>query len=236
MIPKVVHVTWKTKDILNSSCFIIENGLRQIQSLNLDWTINVYDDHEVDTYLKENLSYNDYKLIENVHIVEKSDLWRLFKIYIEGGMYVDIDRLCNKSMSSIIDATTKWVLPTYRDFDFSHDIMISAPSNPVYQHTIDLYLERRRHGETNVYFLGPQTYMHSITQSFFGKMINSDPGQKTFDWIRQEIGKFGFVKLYKETGPYDTVLYSGDKVEFDFEKMKRQLYQDHGIKHWTGEW
>lgn len=236
MIPKLVHVTWKTKDIINSPSFIIENGIRKLIKLNPDWKVNIYDDGEIDQYLKESLDQNDYKLIENKHIVQKSDLWRLFKIYNEGGMYMDIDRLCNKNLSFLIDPNIKWVLPTCRDFDFSHDIMISAPSNPVYMQAVDLYLQRLRQGNASVYFLGPQTYMHAITMSFFGEMINSDPGKEAFDKMRAEIQRFNFIKLFTEDIPYDTLLYSGSKDQFDYDAMKKKLYQDNGIKHWTGEW
>ena len=100
MIPKIVHLTWKTKDILDSDSPIIVNGARKLVDMNPDWKVTVYDDNEVNSYLKDVLDASDYKLIQDKHIVQKSDIWRLFKIYLEGGMYMDIDRLCNKSLSS----------------------------------------------------------------------------------------------------------------------------------------
>src|SRR6056300_1250593 len=116
MIPKIVHVTWKTKDILQSNSSLIQNGLKKLVELNPDWEVRVYDDSDIDTYLQQNLSA-DYDLIKDDHIVAKSDLWRLLKIYLEGGLYIDVDRLCNVKLSSIIDKETSWVLPTYKDSD-----------------------------------------------------------------------------------------------------------------------
>lgn len=236
MIPKIVHTTWKNKDILNSESFIIKNGLQNFIKLNSEWKVTVYDDSEVDDYLRGILDNSDYSLIENKHIVEKSDLWRLFKIYFEGGMYMDVDRLCNKSLSDIIDEETRWVLPTCRDYDFSHDIMISAPENPAYYNIINLYLTRIRQGYTSTYFLGPQTYMHGITSTLFGKIINTAPGEEIFNWMVEEIKKIPFIKLIQEDPPYNTILFEGNPSEFNHEDMKRQLYKDTGIKHWTGEW
>jgi len=234
MIPKIVHVTWKTRDIVNSSSPIIKYGLRNLIDLNPDWKVHIYEDNEIDEYLKNILDSNDYKLIQDKHIVQKSDIWRLFKMYTEGGMYMDLDRLCNKKI--VLPEHIKWVLPTCREYDFSHDLMISEPGNPVYAKTIELYLHRRREGFTNVYFLGSQTYMHSITSTIFGKVVNTNPGEDTFKWMREEIEKIPFIMTVREDPPYNTFLYEGNKEDFDHEAMKRSLYSDTGIKHWTGEW
>ena len=236
MIPKIVHLTWKTKDIIDSHSPMIVNGVRRLIDMNPDWQVTVYEDEEVDSYLRDKLESSDYNLIKDAHIVAKSDLWRLFKIYLEGGMYMDIDRLCNKSLSSFITDDIRWVLPTCRDFDFSHDVMISAPHNPVYLETIKLYLQRRQEGNTNVYFLGSQTYMHAITHTLFGKVINTDPGIEVFKSMRQEIEKIPFIKIFREDPPNETILFDGSKETFDHEVLKRSLYNDTGIKHWTGEW
>jgi mannosyltransferase OCH1-like enzyme len=236
MIPKIVHLTWKTKDIIDSHSPMIVNGVRRLIDMNPDWQVTVYDDNEIDSYLREWLDANDYRLIQDTHIVAKSDIWRLYKIYLEGGMYVDIDRLCNKSLSSFITDDVRWVLPTCRDYDFSHDVMISEPGNPVFFEAIKLYFQRRQEGNTNVYFLGSQTYMHAITHTLFGKVINTDPGIEVFKSMRQEIERIPFIKMFREDPPNETILFDGSKETFDHEALKRSLYNDTGIKHWTGEW
>jgi hypothetical protein len=215
---------------------MILNGVRKLIDLNPDWQVTVYDDNEIDSYLRSVLDASDYRMIQDAHIVVKSDIWRLFKLYCEGGMYMDIDRLCNKSLSSFITDDVRWVLPTCRDYDFSHDVMISEPGNPVYFETIKLYLQRRREGHTNVYFLGPQTYMHSITTTVLGTLINTDPGIEVFEWMRGEFSKTPYIKMFREDPPYNTLLFEGSSDIFNHEAMKRTLYNDTGIKHWTGEW
>lgn len=235
-IPKVIHLTWKDKNVLNNDSPLIVNGVRKLIKLNPDWKVTVYEDKEIDDYLKNILDFSDYNLIKNKHIVEKSDLWRLFKIYQEGGMYVDIDRLCNKKLDYLLEDGVKWILPTCKEYDFSHDIMMSSPGNPVYLETIKLYLQRRREGHNKVYFLGAQTYMHAITKVILGEMIDTNPGIEKFKWIKNQIEKIPFIKLYREDPPHNTILYTAKRKKFDHEQMKRQLYKDTGIKHWTGAW
>ena len=91
-------------------------------------------------------------------------------------MYVDIDRFVNTPLDELVDEGTKWVVPTCRDYDFSHDFMMTAPQNPVYSTAAQLYLQRLQEGHNSIYFLGPQTYMHAITLVLTGEMINTDPG------------------------------------------------------------
>jgi len=237
MIPKIVHLSWKTKDIFSSNSPLIINGIVKLKEMNPDWMITVYTDQEIDDYLKRYLEPTDYNLIKDVHIVGKSDLWRLLKIYNEGGLYMDIDRLYNISLSDIITSDTiKWVLPTYLDIDFSHDIMLSAPGNPAFLGAAQLHLERRKAGETNIYYLGPQTYMHAVTFSLMGKVINTNPGKEVFEELRSKITETDFIKTYRETSPLDTMVYKDDGIIKNHEDMKRALYKENKLKHWTGEW
>jgi hypothetical protein len=234
MIPKIVHVTWKTKEVLRSNSPLIQNGLKKLVELNPDWEVRVYDDSDIETYLQQNLSA-DYDLIRDDHIVAKSDLWRLIKIYLEGGLYIDVDRLCNVKLSTIVDKETKWVLPTYKDSDFSQDFMMSAPNNPAFSDAAGLNMWRRRQGHRNVYYLGPQTYMNAISYSIFGKMADTNPGVEFFDEFRELVGRTPFLKTYREDPPYNTILYQ-DGVHDGHENMKRELYKEFCMKHWTGEW
>ena len=237
MIPKIVHLSWKTKDIFSSNSPLIINGVVKLREMNPDWKITVYTDQEIDNYLKHYLEPTDYNLIKDVHVVGKSDLWRLLKIYNEGGLYMDIDRLYNISLSDIITSDTiKWVLPTYQDIDFSHDIMLSAPGNPAFLGAAQLHLERRKAGETNIYYLGPQTYMHAVTYSLMGKVINTNPGKEVFEELRSKIVESNFIKTYRETSPLDTIVYRDDGIIKNHEDMKRALYKEYELKHWTGEW
>ena len=235
MIPKLVHLSWKTKDILEDNHPLITNGVGRLQQMNPDWKFVVSDDDDIEQYLKNNLTSKGYELVRNVHIVQKSDLWRLFKIYNEGGLYIDIDRLCNVKLNDIFTDEIKWILPTCRDYDFSQDIMMSAPSNPIFAKTIDLFMQRKMEGCENTYFLGSQTYMHAITMMLCGQLINTNPGIEVMNDIRQKISELSFIKIYREDPPNDTLVYQGNEID-NWENTKRDFYAKSKIKHWTGEW
>ena len=236
MIPKKVHLSWKTKDLLDSESPLITEGVKKLIELNPNWEVTIYDDAEVDAYLQDKLEPQLYALIADKHIVQKTDLWRLIKLYIEGGLYMDIDRFVNTPLDDLVDEDTKWVVPTCRDYDFSHDFMMTAPQNPAYQVAANLYLERLKQGHNSIYFLGPQTYMHAITMVLMGEMINTDPGIEVFEKIREKMEASGFIKTYREDPPYDTIIYRNGTLGLNWEQEKRAFYAESGLKHWSGEW
>jgi mannosyltransferase OCH1-like enzyme len=230
----LIHVSWKTKDILKSKNKIVQNGLKNIISMNPDWDVTIYNDNDINHFLRKNLSSNQYQLYNQTHIVEKLDIWRLMKLYIEGGLYIDLDRLYDIPLSDILDEDTICVLPTCMDYDFSQDFVLSAPGNPIYLETINLILKRRQQGVTSIYFLGAQTYMHAVTKVLTGGIIHTDPGKNTFDNLRKMIEKKKFFKTYRENNPWDTVVFRNkDNLSFDHELEKRKLYDEFNIKHWA---
>jgi mannosyltransferase OCH1-like enzyme len=235
MIPKIAHVVWNHKEILKSDHPLITNGLHNLIQLNPDWNVIIYVPNEIESDLKNVLSKEDYDLVKSRHFVSKIDLWRQFKMYFEGGLYIDLDRMVNIPMSEIITEGIDWIVPTTKEYDFSCDIMLSAPNNPAFKTAYEMYLSRLKSGWTDQYFLGPQTYMHAVSYTLCGEIVNTDPGIEKFQMLREKIDNLSFVKTYREV-PYDDMLvYRGNKGN-DLEWIKRDFYAKEGIKHWTGDW
>jgi len=236
MIPKIIHVTWKNDAIFQGKSFMIKNGLLKMIELNPDWEIQFADDVSVDNYLQEELPEYDYNLIKNRNIIEKCDMWRLIKIYKHGGFYCDLDRFYNIPLSEIVREKVDCVLPTHLDHDFSQDLMLSAPGNPIFFDAINLNLQRRRMGWNHIYALGPQTYMNAVTKNLTGTIIESSPGVETMDALRNQIEKTGFAKTYREVPWKDTLVFRAtpEFENVDYELEKRLMYEEFKMHHWTG--
>lgn len=224
-IEKKIHISWKNKDILDLEFNIIKNGIYNLKNLNPDYSFEINDDNDINDYLEKNLSPEDFKLIKKKHIVEKTDLWRLLKIYNEGGIYMDIDRLCNIPLSKIIKKDIKCVLPTYRNFDFSQDIMISCSKNIIHKRAIELNLERRRNGEKRIVYLGPDTYLHAVTEILINKQIPRENNDVLFNELRKLIKQCKYLKTFREDPPYNTIIYQGTNIKFD----KKAFYKNQGV-------
>lgn len=235
-IPRIIHVSWKTKDILNNQSPIILNGLVNLKKLNPNYKMEISNDNDVEMYLKSRLTKWDYFKIKNKKIVEKIDLWRLLKMYDEGGIYVDIDRYCNISFDKIIKKETKCILPTHDDIDFSQDLMISCKGNPIFKKAIEYNLSTRfLINPRGVFHLGPPIYMRAVTEIVFGKRVKRKPGSQVMNEFRNLLQKSKHFQTYKEILPYDTLLFKYDETTFQNGNGlgKDEFYKSQKIKPWS---
>lgn len=235
-IPKIIHVSWKTKEILNNQSPIILNGLANLKKLNPDYKMEISDDEDVESYLKSKLKKWDYIKIKNKRIVEKIDLWRLLKIYHEGGVYVDIDRYCNISFNSIIKKETKCILPTHGDVDFSQDLMISCKKNPLFKKAIEYNLKARLLlNPRGVFHLGPPIYMLAVSETVFGKRTKRRPGSRVMQDFRMLLNKSTYFQTYKEELPNDSLIFKYDKATFQTGNGlgKDEFYKSQKITPWS---
>ena len=235
-IPKTIHLSWKNKNIFDNQSPMILNGVINIKKFNPGYNIVISDDQDVENYLKEKLSHQDYLDIRYKHIVEKVDLWRLLKIYYEGGIYIDFDRYCNKSFDKIIKNGTRCVLPTYGDEDFSQDIMISCKFNPIFKKAITYNIKARQEGR-GIYECGHIAYMHSVTEVVFGTCFGRNPGIYIMDSFRRILTKLDWFQTFREETPNHTYIFEYDPDTFKIGngKYKDEFYKDQQIGHWSNE-
>lgn len=232
MIPKILHATWPDPSVIDSSLPIIQHGLGAFRKLNPDWQIEISDDNDVNHYLQHNLSVQDWQNLAMRPLVEKTDLWRLLKMYHQGGVYLDIDRLCDTAMSDWLMPQTRMILPINGYWDFSQDFMGTEPGNPAFRAVIELNCQRRAQGHDQIIFLGPQTYFHALTREFFGTIIEINPGKHVMDQISLALCSLPWLQVCHEEPPLKTALYRHNGFIDDYRESKRQLYQHYNVKHW----
>jgi hypothetical protein len=76
--------------------------------------------------------------------------------------------------------------------------------------------------------------MHAITQTLFGQIIDTDPGQKVFADIKKHLSNIPFVKIYTEILPNDTLVYRHNEETYlsGNGQGKVELYRDFAVRHW----
>jgi len=232
-IEKNIHISWKNKNVIDCDFDIIKYGIRNLRDLNPEYNFIINDDNDIEEYIKQNIDQHDYDLIKHKHIVEKTDLWRLLKIYNEGGIYCDIDRFCNIPFREIIKPNVKCILPMHFDIDFSQDIMISCSKNIIHKRAIELNLEGRRSGCTNILILGPCTYYFAVTEFLLGLgngMYDRYPNHEQLTNLRKIINDSIYLDTYRETPMFDTLIYRGDN---NLNNDKLLMYNYQNVKHWS---
>ena len=242
MIPKIIHISWVDKRILfESQNPLAINGVQNMKRLNPDYKIEVSDDNDVNEYIQKHIAESDWELIKDRHIVEKVDLWRLLKIFNVGGIYCDIDRLCNIPFDDIIREDDICILPTHFNADFSQDIMISAPKQEIHKKAIELNLSRRQDGCTDVLSLGPITYFHAVTLCLYGRQlqrfIHPALWKKLLICVISHKGYRYFVeKPVANLKEHRTIIYKYDgEIEKGNGGSKDDLFKESNISHWTSD-
>lgn len=243
-IPKVLHVSWNNKDILSSQSPLILNGLKNFETINPDWKIEISDDDDVDNYIKKHVSVKYYNLIKNKHIVQKTDLWRLLKVHNEGGLYIDIDRYVNIPMAKIINKHTKCILPICGRSDFSQDFVCGVPNFYIHKNAINSYLKCLELGKS-VFECGPISYMHSVSESLCGYKAQRRPGNKFWNDAINTINQSPDIESYIEGDSFDKILFKYDPKTFvylngdsqdlytEFKNQKADFYNSQSIEHWN---
>ena len=236
-IPKKIHLSWKDKNVLNSNYQLIKKGAKNLEILNPEWDIQVYDDEDINRTLRDSIGLENWNLIKDRKITEKTDLWRLIKTYKEGGLYVDIDRYIDTPLSEIIKEKTSIVLPTFQDVDFSQDFILTCAQNPIIGQAIAKNINYRKKGK-GLFFLAVQSYMHAVTEILDGKPIDRGSNEKYFNSFRRKVDETDFIETYKETGPDNHILFKNLNNCFDeltFKKDKADFYNQENVIHWNTE-
>lgn len=231
-IPKIIHITWKNKNILDNNSHLIVNGIGNMKRLNPNYQMVISDDNDIEEYIKKNIEDLDYQYIKDKKIVEKVDLWRLLKMYYEGGIYTDIDRYCNISFDEIIGTCPpkKCILPTYLDQDFSQDLLISCKNNPIFLKAIQYNLIGRTRG-LKLYQLGSPLFMLAVTNIVFGEIKNINPGEDVMENYRNILNNSKYFLSYREEPMNNTLLYRNIS-DSEMHNNKLKLYNEEGIVPW----
>ena len=89
MIPKYIHIFW---DDLKNIPFIVKKCIQNIKYKNPDFKVFLYSKKDI-----------PFKLYKNTYAQYLSDIFRLYILYIKGGIYLDASTLCVNSLDCVFD-------------------------------------------------------------------------------------------------------------------------------------
>lgn len=99
MIPKCIYQTWKTHDVSQK----MANLIALWKTHNPDYDHRLFDNAECDAFIKEHFDsavYTAYTRI--IPGALKADLWRYCVLYVNGGVYADVDTMCMNSLNKFL--------------------------------------------------------------------------------------------------------------------------------------
>ncbi|WP_276089681.1 glycosyltransferase [Pedobacter sp. JY14-1] len=99
MIPKIIHQTWKTKQIPEHFRLLKETWIK----LHPDWTYILWTDEDNRRFIQNHFPSFLEKFDSYPTNIQRVDAIRYFILYTMGGLYVDIDYECLQSVQSLLE-------------------------------------------------------------------------------------------------------------------------------------
>ncbi len=167
-IPKVI---WQT-NFTNKVAFpvYINYLFNRLMSLNYEYRYVSTEDRL--EYLKVHASPQIVEAYEKLtNGAAQADLWRMFVLYHEGGVYMDIDAHLVWPLAWLIKKDDQELFLVNKEH-YTNYLIASTPNHPILKKTIDIIvdnIENRRVDQGVYYLTGPVTFNQAIGD----KQVNS---------------------------------------------------------------
>ena len=168
-IPKKIYITSKTKSIPE---YVINNW----KQLNPTYEIIHYDNEECIKYLKNNFTQEHVDIFNYIKDGPiKADFFRVCVIYMEGGVYSDIDIKLLVPIDEFVEKDVNFLTCiSYMTDGINPHFIIAPPKHKILKKCIDKYLEFYRTKKTYGYWDWSIVHiMADIIYKHFGYHINN---------------------------------------------------------------
>uniref|UniRef100_A0A6C0HQ77 Glycosyltransferase n=1 Tax=viral metagenome TaxID=1070528 RepID=A0A6C0HQ77_9ZZZZ len=176
-IPKVIYQTWKTKS-LHENCIKIRDNIKK---LNPNYQVILYDDYDMDTFIKTNFNDYIYNCYTQLNVgAAKADFWRYCVLYINGGVYLDMDSNIVRPLDDLILEDDQCIITREGNSGiFNNWIMIFEKNHPILLESINKCCFNIMNKTTNdiCYLTGPHgpftNSINEILTPFYNKKTNN---------------------------------------------------------------
>jgi len=133
MIPKVIHQTWKTAEIPDDWKVAVESCKRMNPSFkHYLWTHETMDQFMKTHYPSHYTLYRSYP-----YDIQRCDAFRYFVLYTYGGVYLDLDIVCNQSLDPLLQYDLVLARSYTPGSSFTNAFYMVSPKHPFIKHCMD---------------------------------------------------------------------------------------------------
>lgn len=242
MIPKKIWQTYKTP-YSNLPEYALEATKTWIDK-NPDWEYNYFSDSDVLDFVSSEFGSDWVKIYESCPLgVMRADIWRIMILYINGGMYTDLDTICNVPNSSWINniSNKRVILNAEHEVHIQQWTFLSEPEHPVFYYMLEnIKKEFETPDYSNPHFVhamtGPGIFTRSILEFlnmwFPSKTANGEI-YKLDEWAEENTHSIDLIKDVDEINASAAAQYSGiylvPSFRFFHNEVSKHLY---GSQSW----
>jgi mannosyltransferase OCH1-like enzyme len=164
-IPRVIYQTFEEYEIPNG----MYDSIQSWKELNPDYEHYFYNENDRVEFIEKFFS----KSVLNAYLsiipgAFKADLWRCCVLYEKGGVYVDSDMICLKSLNKYIESNDEFIItrddPMSKSF-LANGFIASVPKHPFLKQQIDFIVD-------NIINKRECYYLEISGPALFGKSVN----------------------------------------------------------------
>ena len=205
MIPKIIHQTWKTRELPEN----LKHWHNSIIELHPGWKINLWTDEDNLELVKEHFPHllKIYQALE--YNVMRADIIRYIYMEIFGGYYVDLDYELFIAFNNEI-SDTELLLPISRETGKDGKITIgncifgSTPNHPFWNDVLDEFYKNpplnKIHNKLKILNLTGPGFISDIYFKNHGKYNASLPSRKIFHPNHISLENSNYKELLEKDG------------------------------------
>lgn len=137
---------------------------------NTEWSYNYLNDDDVDDFILDNFGSDWSNLINQKCLVPvmKADVWRLMALYVNGGIYADVDTACTDPIDNWIKdySESNFICGYEGDFVIASHCFLSTREHPALENVLKNIYQSLRHKDIKIdqvyEMTGPNIFTRSI--------------------------------------------------------------------------
>ena len=169
MIPKIIWQTYEVKhdDLHDNAKKIIESW----KFLNKNWEYRYVSGKDRAKFVKEYFGKEWYTIYSSYKIdVMRADLWRYMCLYINGGVYSDLDLMCKKPIESWLNLNSSFVVSEEPGIPGYTQMIFASEPKSIFLDKI-LKSIKNKYYENNVYDNSLNYITEEVGYKIFSKSI-----------------------------------------------------------------
>jgi mannosyltransferase OCH1-like enzyme len=127
-IPKIIHQTWKTKDVPEKW----KTSEKEWKRLHPTWIYHLWTDEEIRNHISTH--HPDLLALHDSypHNIQRADMIRYIVLHDFGGVYSDLDLYPVKNIESYLTNSTDYVVYSANSNCFTNALMIAKKGSPIH--------------------------------------------------------------------------------------------------------
>lgn len=131
--PRNIFQTWKTDTVPDNW----KEGQQSVIKMNPGWKYTLLTDADNDRIVKENFPDFYQTFISLKYPIQRADAIRYCVLYLYGGIYLDLDFICNKSFDDLYLNKEVGLTRSITDHKYTNCFMISQPRSQFWLYCIE---------------------------------------------------------------------------------------------------